>query len=70
MEKVKSLFTWLSRRCHAYEGRVHLVKNVIADDAVLREMYADVIPTLRDLRARVDPRGALTNEIGARLGLP
>jgi FAD/FMN-containing dehydrogenase len=70
MEKVRSLFTSLSRRCHAYEGRVHLVKNVIADDAVLREMYADVIPTLRDLRARVDPRGALTNEIGARLGLP
>lgn len=70
MKKVERLFTWLSRRCQAYGGKVHLVKNVIADDAVLQAMYADVIPTLRALRARVDPHGALTNEIGRRLGLP
>lgn len=70
MEKVRQLFTWLSQRCWAYGGKVHLVKNVIADDAVLRAMYADVIPTLHALRTRVDPRGALTNEIGRRLGLP
>lgn len=66
---VTELLGALSRRCLAYGGKVHLVKNVIADDEVLRTMYADVIPTLRDLRARVDPQGVLTNEIGRRLGL-
>ncbi|MFO0629760.1 MAG: FAD-binding protein [Polyangiales bacterium] len=69
MDKARAFFTDLSARCLAARGKVHLVKNVVADDVVLRAMYDDVRPALRALRARVDPDDALTNEIGQRLGI-
>ena len=67
--RVASLFKGLSVLCAAANGRVHLVKDVIADDAVLQAMYKDAVPELRALRLQVDPEGQLWNEIGERLGV-
>jgi decaprenylphospho-beta-D-ribofuranose 2-oxidase len=48
-------------------GRVHLVKNVHADPALLERSYATGVAELRSLRARHDPERLLSNGFLARV---
>ncbi len=57
----------LARRCADLGGRVSLVKNVYADDAVLRGMYSDGLALYAPLKRELDPRGGFTNGVLRRL---
>lgn len=64
---VRALFKNLSRRCADLGGRVSLVKNVYANDGVLREMYSDGLKAYLPLKRELDPTGMFTNGLLARL---
>jgi decaprenylphospho-beta-D-ribofuranose 2-oxidase len=51
----------LSRVCHELGGRVHLVKDVVAEQPLLEEMYGGAFAELRALKRRYDPHGVLEN---------
>ncbi len=59
IDGARSLVRLLSKRCADAGGRVSLVKNVYASDAVVRGMYAEGIAEARALKREVDPRGVL-----------
>ena len=52
----------LSRDCRVLGGRVHLVKNVIADADDLRAMHGDAARQLRELKKQYDPKNILRNQ--------
>lgn len=56
-----------SRDCRALGGRVHLVKNVIADVSDLRAMYGDAAVELQRLKDTYDPNGILRNDFFDRV---
>lgn len=53
----RATLTRLSAACAALGGRVSLVKNVYADDAVLQGMYREGLDAMRALKREVDPEG-------------
>jgi hypothetical protein len=59
----------LSELCYGrIEGfRVHLLKQLHADDALLRRMYRDELDALRKLKLRVDPSGRIGSRVLERL---
>jgi FAD/FMN-containing dehydrogenase len=50
-----------SARCRELGGRVHLVKNVEADQGDLKAMYGSALDDFRALKRRYDPKGILKN---------
>jgi hypothetical protein len=56
-----------SRDCRTLGGRVHLVKNVVADPSDLRAMHGDAARVLCDLKKKYDPDGVLKNEFFDRV---
>lgn len=67
IDGARALVRLLSRRCADAGGRVSLVKNVYAPDAVVRGMYAEGISEARALKREVDPRGVLGGPFVDRL---
>ncbi len=65
--EVDELLRALSHDCRTLGGRVHLVKNVVADDADLRAMHGDAARELRARKQRFDPKGVLRNEFFCRV---
>jgi FAD/FMN-containing dehydrogenase len=59
---IRDAFRKLATICGRLGGRVHLVKNVVADPAVLASMYAEAIPRFRALKERLDPDHVLRND--------
>jgi FAD/FMN-containing dehydrogenase len=57
----------LSHDCLLLGGRVHLVKNVVADAADLRAMHGDAAKAFRELKAEHDPKGIFRNEFYAKV---
>ncbi len=51
----------LSRVCHELGGRVHLIKDVVAEQPVLAAMYGLAFDEFLALKRRYDPRGLLEN---------
>jgi hypothetical protein len=62
-----ALLLQLGHDCRTLGGRIHLVKNVVADHADLRAMYGDVAAELRRRKAHFDPRGLFRNEFFERV---
>ncbi|HEX4341273.1 MAG TPA: FAD-binding oxidoreductase [Polyangiaceae bacterium] len=56
-----------SRDCRLLGGRVHLVKNIVADPADLRAMYGDAAREMLRLKSAYDPTGVLRNEFFGRV---
>lgn len=67
LDGARALVRLLSKRCADVGGRVSLVKNVYASDAVVRGMYAEGIAEARALKREVDPRGVLGGPFVDRL---
>lgn len=51
----------LSAVCHELGGRVHLVKDVVAEQPLLEAMYGGAFAELRALKRQYDPLGVLEN---------
>jgi decaprenylphospho-beta-D-ribofuranose 2-oxidase len=65
--EICDLLCELSRDCRVLGGRVHLVKNVVADPSDLRAMHGDAAAELRELKFQVEPKGILRNEFFDRV---
>jgi hypothetical protein len=59
--EVDGLLRALSHDCRTLGGRVHLVKNVVADQSDLLAMHGDAARELRQRKKRFDPRNILRN---------
>lgn len=57
----------LSRICGDLDGRIHLTKNVYADDAVLFAMYGERMEAFLRLKQSLDPSGVLRNRFFDRI---
>ncbi len=57
----------LSHDCLRLGGRVHLVKNVVADRADLRAMHGDAAAEFAKLKRVYDSKGLFHNEFFARV---
>jgi hypothetical protein len=62
-QTVYDLFADFSEVCHKeYQGRVHLTKNILCPQALLRTMYESELAQLLQLKAKYDPKGLLQTE--------
>ncbi len=59
---IQQTFMALAHNLVLVGGRIHLVKNVEADHADLREMYRDGLEELHAVKRRLDPRQIFTSE--------
>ncbi len=57
----------LSRTCHDLGGRVHLIKDVVAPQPLLEEMYGGAFAEFLALKRRYDPHGVLENAFFERV---
>ncbi len=57
----------LSRTCHELGGRVHLVKDVVAEQPVLEAMYGGAFAEFLALKRQYDPHGVLENAFFDRI---
>lgn len=64
--RIDAALTQASKECLALGGRVHLTKNVRADPDDLAAMYATTLPTLLELRRRLDPERRIRSDFLAR----
>jgi decaprenylphospho-beta-D-ribofuranose 2-oxidase len=65
--KERSALMHLSALCNAQGGRVHLVKNVCADEETIGKMYENAIITLRGVREAYGAVDVLLNEFSHRV---
>jgi FAD/FMN-containing dehydrogenase len=57
----------LAHDCRTLGGRIHLVKNVVADESDLRAMHGDAARELQDRKRVFDPKGILRNDFFRRV---
>lgn len=57
----------LSELCAAVDGRVHLVKNVCADEALIAKMYEASVDLLRSVREKYGASSFIRNEFAQRV---
>jgi decaprenylphospho-beta-D-ribofuranose 2-oxidase len=60
--EIANLFKTLSRSALGFGGRIHLVKNVIADKADFREMFSAKIGQFEEIKRHYDPALILQNK--------
>jgi hypothetical protein len=67
--RVEDFVRELSRVAFAKNPRfkLMLLKQTACDDGLLRDMHADYLAQLRELKARVDPAQLLTSKLLVRL---
>lgn len=65
--QIVNLLKELSVDCLSVDGRIHLVKNVHADKAVLRQMFSSQLAAFEAIKRRVDPNMVLQNGFSDRL---
>jgi FAD binding domain/D-arabinono-1,4-lactone oxidase len=63
---IQEVFMALSHDALTLGGRVHLVKNVEADRADLRAMFADGLKAFKEVKSRLDPGEILSSEFYER----
>ena len=66
-KKVVALLRDLSVLCAEMGGRIHLVKNLHVEKAVVRRMFAKTIGDFEAIKVRLDPDGVLRNPFFDRL---
>lgn len=65
--KIVALMQALTKDCLSVGGRIHLVKNVYADPADLREMFSPQIKQFEAIKLRYDPSLMLQNKFSDNL---
>jgi hypothetical protein len=59
--EIEDMLSALSHDCRMLGGRVHLIKNVVADRSDLRAMHGDAGAEFRVLKKQFDPKGIFRN---------